>query len=238
MERYNIEKWSINETLLMATVGYWRFYSAKCTWLLNRNELRVKHLVIILKALLLFLLSITYSYADDALTEITSHLIKTPITQGAFQQEKRLKILRKPLISTGTFTYHQSKGVIWKTLTPIPSLLLVNESHLLTGQSEQAAPAAFGKVFKAMLSGNLNQLAESFLITGEYRKMSWQLRLTPKDAFLKKIISTILLSGDTELRVLEIQEVTGNLTRISFTQITHPTQLTSEQEADFERLSS
>jgi outer membrane lipoprotein-sorting protein len=193
--------------------------------------------VIILKALLLFLLSFNQSYADDVLAEITARLVKTPITQGNFQQEKRLKILRKPLISTGTFTYHQRKGVIWKTLTPIPSLLLVNESHLLTGQGEQAVPAALGKVFKAMLGGDLNQLAEGFSIAGEDRKTSWQLQLKPKDELLQKIISTILLTGDTELRVLEIQEVTGNLTRIRFSEITHPAQLTSEQDADFERLS-
>lgn len=193
--------------------------------------------MIIIKALLLFILSFNQSYAADVLAEITARLVKTPITQGSFQQEKRLKILRKPLQSTGTFTYHQSKGVIWKTLTPIPSLLLVNESHLLTGQGEQAVPAAFGKIFKAMLGGDLNQLAEGFLITGENKKPTWQLQLIPKDEFLQKIISTILLTGDTELRILEIHEVTGNLTRISFTQVTHPAYILPEQEADFERLS-
>lgn len=191
----------------------------------------------ILKALLFFLLSFNHSYADDVLARITSHLVKTPMTQGNFQQEKRLKILRKPLMSTGTFTYHQNKGVIWKTLTPIPSLLLINESKLLTGQGEQAVPAAFGNVFKALLGGELNRLAEGFDMTGTEQKTSWQLQLKPKDELLKKIISTILVSGDTELRLLEIQEVTGNQTQISFTQITHPDHLSSEQQSDFEKIS-
>ena len=193
--------------------------------------------MIILKALLLFLLSFNYSYADDLLTQITTRLAKTPITNGHFRQEKRLKILRKPLISTGIFTYDQSKGVIWKTLTPVASLLLLNDTHLLTGQGEQAVPAAFGKVFKAMLGGDLNQLTNGFSITGSDQKPAWQLELKPKDELLKKIISSIVLSGDNELRFLEIQETGGNLTHIKFDQITHPTQLTSEQEADFDRLS-
>jgi hypothetical protein len=187
--------------------------------------------------LLLLLLSCNHSYAADVLADITAQLVKTPITQGDFQQEKRLKILRKPLMSTGSFTYHSSKGVIWKTLTPIPSLLLVNDAHLLTGQGEQAIPPAFGKVFKAMLGGDLKQLSEDFLITGEYKKSVWQCQLAPKDELLKKIIRSILLSGDMELRLLEIQEVNGNVTRISFTKITHPAKLLHEQEADFERLS-
>jgi Outer membrane lipoprotein carrier protein LolA len=190
-----------------------------------------------IKTVLLFLLLSNLSYADDVLIHITAHLVKTPITQGDFQQEKRLKILRKPLISTGTFTYHQSKGVIWKTLTPIPSLLMINESKLLTGQGEQAVPAAFGNVFKALLGGELNRLAEGFDMTGMEQRTSWQLQLKPKDELLRKIISTILLTGDTELRTLEIQEVTGNHTQISFTKISHPDHLSDEQQADFENIS-
>lgn len=191
----------------------------------------------IFKALTLFLLLSNPIYADDVLTRITAQLKNTPTTQGDFLQEKQLKFLHKPLLSTGTFTYQQNKGVIWKTLTPIPSLLLINESKLLTGQGEQAVPAAFGNVFKALLGGELNRLAEGFDMTGTEQKTSWQLQLKPKDELLKKIISTILVSGDTELRLLEIQEVTGNQTQISFTQITHPDHLSSEQQSDFEQIS-
>jgi len=191
----------------------------------------------ILKALLLFLLSCGHSYAGDLLAQINARLAKTVITNGNFQQEKQLKILRKPLISTGVFTYHQSKGVIWKTLTPVASLLLVNQSHLLTNQGEQAVPATFGRVFQAMLGGDLTQLADDFAITGTDQKVSWHIQLKPKDELLQKIISDITLSGDNELRLLEIRETGGNITHIKFDQITHPTQLTREQESDFERLS-
>jgi outer membrane lipoprotein-sorting protein len=193
--------------------------------------------VTFLKVLLLFFLLFSQSHADDVLANITSRLAKTEITQGNFQQEKRLKILRKPLISTGSFTYHQTKGVIWKTLIPVPSLLLVNDAHLLTTQGELAVPAAFGKVFTAMLGGDLNQLSDGFSITGSDQEPAWQIELKPKDEQLKKIISSITLSGDNELRLLEIQETGGNISQIKFDKITHPTKLTPEQEADFERLS-
>jgi outer membrane lipoprotein-sorting protein len=194
--------------------------------------------LILLKALLLYLLAFGQGIASEAvLTEITARLARTPIAQGDFHQQKHLKVLHKPLISTGTFTYHRDKGVIWKTLTPVASLLLVNESKLLTGQGEQAVPAAFGKVFKAMLGGDISALTEGFNVTGTDQKSSWQLELIPKDEMLKKIISAMVLSGDTELRNLEIREAGGNITRITFTNITHPAQLSGEQEADFERLS-
>lgn len=194
--------------------------------------------MILIKTLFLSLLLCAQSIAsEEVLTEIAARLAKTPITQGEFHQQKHLKVLHKPLVSTGTFTYDQSKGVIWKTLTPVVSLLLVNESKLLTGQGEQAVPAAFGKVFKAMLGGDLAALADGFNVTGSDRKTSWQLELIPKDDLLKKVISTMLLSGDTELRKLEIREAGGNVTHIAFDNITHPAQLTDEQQADFEHLS-
>jgi outer membrane lipoprotein-sorting protein len=194
--------------------------------------------LILLKALLLYLLAFGQGFAGEAvLTEIAGRLSKTPIAHGNFHQQKHLKVLHKPLISTGTFTYDQNKGVIWKTLTPVESLLLVNESKLITGQGEQAVPAAFGKVFKAMLGGDVATLTDGFAITGTDQKTSWQLELTPKDEMLKRIISAMVLSGDTELRGLEIREAGGNITRITFDNITHPAQLTNEQQADFERLS-
>jgi len=145
--------------------------------------------------------------------------------------------LHKPLVSTGKFTYDQSKGVIWKTLTPVPSLLLVNDNHLLSGQGEQAVPPAFARVFKALLGGKLISLTEDFDILDKDQKNSWQLQLTPKDELLKKIIRSIVLTGTSELRFLELQEVSGNLTRINFSEITHPERLNSEQQSDFERLS-
>jgi outer membrane lipoprotein-sorting protein len=107
----------------------------------------------------------------------------------------------------------------------------------LTTEGELAVPAAFGKVFKAMLGGDLNQLSDGFSISGSDQITAWQIELKPKDEQLKKIISSIVLSGDNELRLLEIQESGGNISQIKFDKITHPNQLTPEQEADFEHLS-
>lgn len=194
--------------------------------------------MIALNVLILWLLSFGDGHAQDVLTQITERIEKTTITQGRFRQEKRLKVLKMPLISTGEFTYHRSKGVIWKTLTPAPSLLLVSETRLLAAHGEQAVPIAFGKVFKAMLGGDLSQLTDGFEITGSNRKPIWQVQLKPKDDVLKKIIAGMQLSGNKEVRVLEITEANGNLSRIEFDQVAHPAALTSAQEADFARLSS
>lgn len=188
-----------------------------------------------LRIALLFLLTFNSSWADDVLTQINSRLNKPLITQGEFEQQKHLKVLRKPLVSQGSFTYHQTKGVIWQTLSPVASILLINESHLITAQGEQLIPATFGSVFQAMLGGDLTQLREDFMITAK-EGATWQLQLQPKEALLQKIIQSIELSGDSEVRSVVIKETNGNSSQIQFSHIAHPPQLSPEQIANFERL--
>ena len=177
------------------------------------------------------------SQAGDIVNKISARLTKALITEGQFKQIKRLKFLQQPLISTGIFTYHQDKGVIWTTLTPVSSQLVLDESHMVGAEGEQNLPAAFGKVFKALLGGEFAKLSENFTITGHELANSWQLQLNPKDDLLRKIIADIELHGDHEVRWLEMAEAGGNVTRIEFVNLSHPARLSQEQQADFERLS-
>jgi len=64
--------------------------------------------------MLLFMLSSDHGYAGDLLTQITARMTKSEITQGDFQQEKRLKILRKPLISTVSLLTIKAKALSGK----------------------------------------------------------------------------------------------------------------------------
>jgi hypothetical protein len=193
--------------------------------------------VIYLKALVLFLSTVNICMADELLDQIHARLTKATITRGAFEQTKQLKVLRKPLISAGTFIYDKSRGIAWKTLSPVPSLLLISDTRLWTEQGEQPVPAAFGRVFQAMLGADLAQLATAFDITGSARKTAWQVSLVPKDEMLKAVISRIQLSGDEELRMLEIFESNGNISTLRFQNIVHPDRLTAGEEADFAHLS-
>jgi outer membrane lipoprotein-sorting protein len=191
-----------------------------------------------LLAIFILMIPLRTGLAADPLADIGARLVKTEITEGRFRQEKNLKVLKKPLISTGTFIYHRSRGVIWQTLTPVPSVLLVNQTRLMTAQGEQALPPAFGRVFTAMFGGDVQAMKEGFDISGTNDKTAWKLQLKPKDALLQKIIVDMQLTGGKELQRIDIKEANGNFTRITFDQITHPETLTPAQEADFERLSS
>lgn len=193
--------------------------------------------VLSVKVLLLLFLSINSCLADEILTEINRRLTKAPITQGQFQQEKRLKFLTKPLISKGSFFYHQQYGVIWQTDTPVKSMVVMNESSLLSGAEQQAIPPVFGRIFKMLLGGEITQLSEQFTVTGQHHEASWALQLIPNDELLKKAIQSIKINGDSEVREWELQETGGNISLIRFSEISHPDRLSSQQQSDFDKLS-
>lgn len=46
--------------------------------------------------------------------------------QADFVQEKHLKILVRPLVSTGTFTFQAPQSLRWEYQTPVPSVLLLH----------------------------------------------------------------------------------------------------------------
>lgn len=50
--------------------------------------------------------------------------------QAKFIQEKHLKILKKPLISTGSFTFAAPQSLRWEYHTPIPSILIMHDGSI------------------------------------------------------------------------------------------------------------
>ena len=190
----------------------------------------------LLSVLLVFVLS-DYSFAEETLSKISVQLEKHELTLGRFRQEKRIKFLRKPFISDGEFIYRRQRGVLWKTLSPLPSVLLVNDSRMQNDQQEQTLPPRLGRIFQALIGGELSHLAEDFSIVAEVREPGWELRLEPREETFRKIVRSLTLTGDADIKSLKIEETNGNLTLINFSEISHPGQLNSQQQADFDRLS-
>ena len=52
--------------------------------------------------------------------------IRLQSIQADFIQEKHLKILARPLVSTGTFTFQTPQSLRWEYRTPVPSVLLMH----------------------------------------------------------------------------------------------------------------
>ncbi len=50
--------------------------------------------------------------------------------QADFIQEKHLKILVRPIVSTGTFIFQAPQSLRWEYKTPVPSILLMHDGRV------------------------------------------------------------------------------------------------------------
>lgn len=186
--------------------------------------------------LLLFALA-AESLANDLLTEIEARVARADVIQGRFSQQKKLKFLSKPLLSAGEFVFLRERGVLWRTLLPVSSSLLIGPHRLIGSQGEQPIPGSVGRIFPMLLSGDLSRLSSDFSLSGSIDAAGWRLQLIPVDALVAKVISQIAVQGDTALRVVEISETSGNSSEIRFENISYPKQISPELAAEFEPLS-
>jgi hypothetical protein len=179
------------------------------------------------------------------LDEIAAGLRAHPITRGNFSQQKTLPILTQPLLSSGSFIYDASRGVLWQVEKPVLSRLVIGPSGLYQDGKLQAsggAAAMVQSIFQGLLSGDLQALQSQFTIKGETVKgkallsegdrKHWQLTLIPRGEPLSKAIASIVLRGASEAEQLTIHELQGSVTQLTLFDQNHPAALTvAEQQA-------
>lgn len=77
------------------------------------------------------LVLILLSYLGLTQSEASEHSPKAlHSVQAVFTQEKHLKILARPLISTGTLTFQAPQSLRWEYLQPIHTVLLLHDGQL------------------------------------------------------------------------------------------------------------
>jgi len=196
----------------------------------------VKHVFIML------LLACSISIPALTLDELQQKLMTEQLLRGDFSQSKTLQIFDRPLVSKGTFLLSHEQGLVWQQMHPF-SVLLVLANNKLSQQFADQAPEIieakdnpmvfyFSHLFLAIFKGDLNALNEQFELTLKNNNEGWVLHLKPNSAPLNKVFSTIEIHGGEQINKLNLIELNGDITLISFTHISNlPAQL-SEQEKD------
>lgn len=132
--------------------------------------------------------------------------------QADFTQEKHLKILARPIISTGTFFFQAPQSLRWEYRTPIPSILLMFDGKVkkFTRQDGKLVEDhGMGlNAIQVVLSEISNWLDGRFTDNTMF-KVSFPdprtVLLTPKEQALAGVISNI---------TLELAEQKGLLNRV------------------------
>lgn len=147
-----------------------------------------------------------------------------------FREEKRMALLAAPLVSQGTLEYAAPGRMVRRTITPAPSVALIEASRLRFRDEggEQtldldAMPVVrqFLESFMALVAGDRAALERHY--TPEFRAESptrWGLTLRPRSPALARVFRDISLSGDgVTLSTLRVREASGDESVTTFTDV-------------------
>lgn len=198
-------------------------------------------------SLLISTLFICNVFSAD-LKSVCDGLSKTPITKGDFTQIKTINAKGRTLKSSGNFII-SLEGIMWKTLKPFPSNLIVTENAMIQiaadgkknvmSASDNQIFQNISKTLRSVFAGDSKELENNFKVAFENKENGlWSVVLTPKDSTIAAVMQTLELSGSSTktqvtLLSLELQETSNNKIRYEFSNQIYPKELTTDEKAFF-----
>ena len=178
---------------------------------------------------------------------VAERIERAPVLRGTFTQEKQVEGFRHPLRSSGRFVLAAERGVLWETLAPFPSEVVLTQTRIASRQPDgswrveadatrQPGLAAINATFFALMGGDAAALSARFdgdaTLLPEGR---WQLALTPRPGPLAQAFTALRLDGARFVEQVTFDDRQGDRTRIVFGDFsTEPAALTHEEAAHLE----
>lgn len=191
----------------------------------------------------LLFVSFVAGAAEDAVQAIARDVARPAVLRGQFSQEKQVAGFRNPLRSQGRFVVARERGVIWTTLKPFPSEMVITAERILSKQRDgttrveldarqQPAMRSVNAILFALMSGDVQALSSQFTVEAQRDAKGWALSLTPKSPMLAKAFSSLQLRGDRYVRQVDIVEASKDRTRLTFSALTEaPATLAADEAA-------
>ena len=166
-----------------------------------------------------------------------------PNIRGRFEQEKILSRLNRSLKSSGNFIIAAGSGMVWDTLSPFPSTLVLGADYLIQSRpgGQKTVLSAQGnevflsmaEVISAVFSGNSRGLENNFNIYYFTVSNSWELGLIPLDKAINSFAQRIIMKGDSAIRSIKITEQSGDSTIYVLSNHNFPEALNANERALF-----
>jgi len=196
---------------------------------------------------LVMLAVVAPAWAANDVDVVKQRVAKVDVLRGEFTQEKQVAGFKNPLRSQGRFVLAQEHGVIWTTLKPFPSEVVVTRDRILSRQRDgssrvemdgrqQPAMRSVNAIMFALMSGDAQALSAQFTVKVEVLPgNAWRMQLTPRSAMLGKVFAQLTLSGDRYVREVQINEANQDVTRIHFAGMSEtPATLSADEGGRFE----
>lgn len=172
------------------------------------------------------------SFADTgadaaAYSTVIQRLQNVHLLRADFSQQKNLRVLKQPFISSGRLVFARDQGLYWEIAAPLRAAYLINDTGItgidVGNISTQAIESPFagnvGKLFSAMIGGDIEALKPFFDVSFEQSGALWTIGLNPGKRQLSRLIEFIGISGETYITAIEIRETGGDITYITFNNI-------------------
>jgi hypothetical protein len=154
-----------------------------------------------------------------------------PGFSAPFREEKRMALLREPLLSHGSIYYAAPQRLARVIEEPTASRVVVDGEQLTyrsagergsIGLDAHPTLRIFVDSLRMLLQGDEDGLRETFQITfanvGPADELGWTVVLEPRSDALRHSLAAIRIEGqDRSLRVFQILERNGDVTRMTFT---------------------
>ena len=137
---------------------------------------------------------------------------------GQFQQTKTLSGFDHPLVSRGEFLQVRGRGVLWRTLEPIQSKMVLTPDGVagLPGNHNGAAARALSDIFMGLFELDLDHLSQRFELESSepQNDEQWALQLVPRDPSLRQVIGRARIAGRDTLERVQFEDSLGDATHI------------------------
>lgn len=169
----------------------------------------------------------TTDLSSSAVQSIQNRLQLSELIHSGFEQNRNIRVLKRPLVSSGHFYYKKNAGVCWLLQKPYSATLVIGEKTIMeknsAGQFVELAGAnnaqfnIFSKLFFSVFNGQFSQLEDVFkLYVSTVTQQGWTVGLEPKQSLLKKAIHRVIVQGNDAIQSVTLIDPAGDITRIKF----------------------
>jgi len=161
---------------------------------------------------------------ETTVSAVAARVAAVDLLCGEFKQQKHLKALARPLVTTGKYVFVAGQGILWQVQSPYPARLLVTKDELIQwddtgeplklGYGKTPVFQALSNVFLTMFKGDIAALRNTFDLSATMTKDSWHLVLIPNYDILTAAISKLTVSGGRHVEQITIHEPRGDQTLI------------------------
>jgi hypothetical protein len=174
---------------------------------------------------------------------VSANLAENLIIKGNFVQEKYLNRFDRSLMSSGNFIIATEHGMVWETLQPFPSTMILGRDFILQSRPDgrQSVLSAQGNetftqmadVISMVFSGQSQGLLENFEVYFLGSVSNWTIGLLPRDSVFASFVTRITMSGDSAIRSIRLFEPNSDIITYTLSNLSFPARLNAHEEALF-----